>query len=403
MKTIILNIFVIFCFISCNNESKYQGKWINSAVKPSRLNNESKSIIIENDSIKFNFPYFDYWHKYSLKIKNRELLFNDYSVKANVKKDTLTLNDSIFLVRNISDTSNWDKPLLKINLLNSIIPQALFKENSDNEIFLYFGQSLKTNSLSLRLNDSYAEINDIPQFVYNERASSRCELTPFYSATFFIDKTTPMKFVEDMLYQLKAVNLLKVNFVGKINLEYDDSLGFRYSYDILTKKLFPFIENDGYYTNSLKKISKVPPPPITLSLSDTIIPKTRIIYLKNNQIIHNNTTITTGHLKNLIKPWIEENDIIISLYDLNSNFNIFFEMNAIINNEYIDFRKSLAKQMFNKSLYELTDEEYFDIKLKHPMTHVWDFSIPHYNHIIRNNNSFFGLKVPLVDSASRAE
>lgn len=103
--------------------------------------------------------------------------------------------------------------------------------------------------------------------------------------------------------------------------------------------------------------------------------------------------VNPKELRAIIKPWIENNNTIFSLYDLESTYGKFLEMNTIINSVYNEIRNNQSKIIFKKALEDLTKEELAEIKQQIPMHHVWSYSIPHYNSIVEKENSFFGLKI----------
>tara|TARA_R110002049_G_scaffold309094_1_gene516829 strand:+ start:22490 stop:22990 length:501 start_codon:yes stop_codon:yes gene_type:complete len=158
-------------------------------------------VVIENDSIKFNYPYFDYWNKYPLSIKRGSFKFNGISLTASIEKDTLTLSDSIYYIKDDLDTLYGYKPLLKIDLpqISELIKTT---EKYDDIInFVYFGKRLDSEKFSLQLNDNYAELQELPGFLSYTRPYRGEELIPFHSTYLFIDETTPMKDVEEIFYR----------------------------------------------------------------------------------------------------------------------------------------------------------------------------------------------------------
>lgn len=393
MKKLFL-ILVSFPFlISCNNSKKYEGKWTNWFLKDYGYN-ETKSVFIKNDSIKFNYTYFDFWNKYPLTIEKRKLNFNNIALNVSIEKDTLTLNDSIHFVKDKKDTLYGYKPILKINLPQLAETISISKKDDDIINYIYFGKRLDNGKFGLQLNDKYAEISELPEFLHYTSCGGREELIPFHTTYIFTEKSTPMKYLEDIFCEFKKVNQLKVCLVNDIQLKYNDSLGLYYEYERLTKKLPPFREHDYYQSNtSADRYQTPPPPPLYYPESDDKNPIIKVILLKNNSIYFKDDIVETDQLKNLIKPWIKENNIILSLYDLESHYSSFLEMNAIINLAYQEVREEKSKIKFNKALKVLTREELTEIKTKTPMMHSWDYSIPHFNRIVEKEGSFYGLEI----------
>ncbi len=397
MKNIFLFLISIFFVTSCNTKEKYQGKWTNYYLKYGSQN-ETRGLSIENDSIKIDYPYFNNHNKYPLIIKKGKLKFNNITLNASIKKDTLTLNDSIYFVKDNNDTLYGSDILLKIDLPKVPNFTNSFYDNNKWNNYIYFGKRLDNNQFSLQLNDKYASIKDLLAFITVEKGHIRCELTPFPTAVLFIDNSTPMKFIEDIFYNLSKVNQLKVSLINNLNLKFNDSLGIYYKHEGLVKKLPPLWENDSYNTNTSNEIySAPPPPPLSLPMFNNKKPQTKFVLLKNDTIYFNDKIIKTNSLKKLIKPWIEKNIIIFNLYDLESSYGKFLEMNSLFNSAYMEIREQNAQIKFYKSLHKLNRDELTEIKMQTQMNHLWSYSIPHYNAVIKNDKLFFGLKVHSID------
>lgn len=396
MKNILLPLLLLICFISCDNKKKYEGQWTNYFLTNYGYN-ETKSVIIENDSIKFSYPFFDYWNSYPLKIENNDLSFNNLSFKTSIKKDTLSFNPSIHFVKDEYDTLYRYEPILKINL-----PEIYSIKNTEDKSkrynFIYFGKRLDNDEYSLQLNDKYAKLHEIPSFLAYERASIREELIPFFTTVLIIDESTPLKYIEGIFHQLKKINQLKVRLTNRLRLDYNDNQGLYYKYEGLNKKLPYFRENDFYVPKILKTYGSPPPlPPPYFPMFENINQESKFILLKEDKIYFNDSIISSSELKTLIIPWIKNNNAIFTPYSLDSTYKSFLEMNAIINSAYNDVRENQALIKFNKKLNDLTSEELNEIKLKRPMLHVWSYSIHHYNSIVEKESSFFGLKAKSIN------
>ncbi|GAB1855282.1 hypothetical protein MHTCC0001_01150 [Flavobacteriaceae bacterium MHTCC 0001] len=360
------------------------------------------NIYIENDSIKFNYHAFDHWHKFPLKIENQHFKFNNWEIDTDIIDDTLAIKD-INYIRDTNDSIfNWwyNKPITQIELPK--IASKHFKHNIINsntpKNYILFGKRLDNGEYSLQLNDNYAEINDLPSFLAYEKASLREELTFLYTTVFIIDSSTPIKYVEDIFYQLKKINQLKIILLNNLELEYNKNIGLYYNDIGLNRRLPYFTKNDNYIPKVSKNPIMPPPPPSPyFPIFDNKNLLTKFIYLKKDRLYFRNNIISTSELKSLTRQWIKNKNAIFSLYDLESTYGKFLEMNAIINTEYQNERNNLAKTKFNVTLDNLNQEELTSIKLEIPQYHVWSFSIPHYNYIVKQNADFFGLKVPKIE------
>lgn len=405
MKNTFVLLIIILSFVSCDNKEKYQGKWTyNYYSSKYKKQDYPSSILIGNDSIKFKHCYFEYWHEYPLNIEGKKLSFNGMKINTAIIKDTLIMNNFDFFIKDYNDDIHknlWGNSITKIHFPKidvSFFPKENYKSINYSNYHIFFGRKLDDNELSLQLNDTHSEISEIVNFLHLERSSIREELIPFYKAILFIDKSSPMKFVEEIFYNLKIANQLKVSLVNNINLNYNDTTGIHYKYESLNKKLPYFKEVDNYNPNT-SKWSVRPPPPVPRF--NTIFShhelESKFIILKQNNLHFNDKTITASQLRSNVKPWVENNMAIFSLYDLESTYEKFLEMTAIIDSVYQEVRENQSKLMFNKTLSELNREEYTKIKLQNPLRHIWSYSIPHYNSIVEENNSFWGLKVESIN------
>ncbi|WP_346881951.1 hypothetical protein [uncultured Algibacter sp.] len=396
MRTIIFISCFIFCFLSCSNKKKYEGQWTNSILKDSG-NNETRNVIIEKDSIKFNHPYFDFYNTYALKIEKDKFNFNNIILKASIEKDTLTLNDSIYFIRDNKNTLSDSKPLLKIDLPQvSQLKNTIKYSNDDLINYIYFGKRLDNGKFSLQLNDKYAEISELPEFLNYSRISRREEIIPFRSTYLLVDKTTPMRYLEDIFFNLKLINQLKVCFVNNIYLKHNDSKGIYYEYERLMKRLPHYRELDHYKIDSSYQTYTAPPPPPYFPRFDNKRPNTKLILLKNNNTFIKDSLIEFKNLKSLIKPLIKNANTILSLYDLESTYDKFLELNTIIDSVYQVIREEHSKIKFNKCIDDLTQDELTEVKIERPMYHIWAYSIPHYNSIIEKEDTFYGLKLQSI-------
>jgi biopolymer transport protein ExbD len=74
------------------------------------------------------------------------------------------------------------------------------------------------------LNDKYASVNDVQQFIKEERLSKREELQDKLTTALKVDKETNMGLVSDIKQELRKAEALKINYTTKegaaeLNLE----------------------------------------------------------------------------------------------------------------------------------------------------------------------------------------
>ena len=105
------------------------------------------------------------------------------------------------------------------------LPAANQVEKLDKKelvMYIYAGkpnsgyQSQYGTEARIQLNDKFAEISDVPAFIYAERESKREELRPFLTTALKVDKETNMGIVGDIKQELRKVNALKINYTTRI-------------------------------------------------------------------------------------------------------------------------------------------------------------------------------------------
>ena len=105
------------------------------------------------------------------------------------------------------------------------LPAANQVEKLDKKeliMYIYAGkpnygyQSQFGTEARIQLNDKFAEVSDIPAFIYSERESKREELRNFLTTSLKVDKETNMGIVGDIKQELRKVNALKINYTTRI-------------------------------------------------------------------------------------------------------------------------------------------------------------------------------------------
>ena len=67
----------------------------------------------------------------------------------------------------------------------------------------------------VQLNDKFAELSEIQQFIYAERAAKREELVPFLTTALKVDEETNMGLVSDIKQELRKADALKINYTTR--------------------------------------------------------------------------------------------------------------------------------------------------------------------------------------------
>ena len=64
----------------------------------------------------------------------------------------------------------------------------------------------------IQLNDAFATVDDIPQYITSERAARDEKEVPFMTTSIKVDKDTRMGIVTDVKQELRKSNALKINY-----------------------------------------------------------------------------------------------------------------------------------------------------------------------------------------------
>ncbi len=68
----------------------------------------------------------------------------------------------------------------------------------------------------IQLNDKFAEVSEVQQFVYSEREAKREELIPYLTTALKVDVDTNMGLVSDIKQELRKAEALKINYTTRI-------------------------------------------------------------------------------------------------------------------------------------------------------------------------------------------
>ena len=68
----------------------------------------------------------------------------------------------------------------------------------------------------IQLNDKFADVSEVQQFIYAERESKREELIPYLTTALKVDVETNMGLVSDIKQELRKAEALKINYTTRI-------------------------------------------------------------------------------------------------------------------------------------------------------------------------------------------
>ena len=91
-------------------------------------------------------------------------------------------------------------------------------DKKDLIMYIYAGkpskryQSTYGSEARIQLNDKFASVSEIQQFIYSERESKREELIPYLTTALKVDRETGMGLVSDIKQELRKAEALKINY-----------------------------------------------------------------------------------------------------------------------------------------------------------------------------------------------
>ncbi|GGE25101.1 ExbD/TolR family protein [Psychroflexus planctonicus] len=135
---------------------------------------------------------------------------------------TASLPDIVFMllfffmvVTVMRDTS------LKVQNVLPFADQTEKLDKKDLVMYIYAGkpseryQQQYGSEARIQLNDKYASVSDIQQFIFEERQSKREELVPYLTTALKVDQETNMGLVSDIKQELRKAEALKINYTTK--------------------------------------------------------------------------------------------------------------------------------------------------------------------------------------------
>ncbi len=95
-------------------------------------------------------------------------------------------------------------------------------DKKDLVMYIYAGkpsqryQQKYGSEARIQLNDKFAEVSDVQQFIYAEREAKREELIPYLTTALKVDVETNMGLVSDIKQELRKAEALKINYTTRI-------------------------------------------------------------------------------------------------------------------------------------------------------------------------------------------
>ena len=107
---------------------------------------------------------------------------------------------------------------LKVIVLTPKATEVAKLERKSLVSYIFIGKPIKPlqpvfgTEPRLQLNDVFASVNQIPEFIESERRQRAEVEIPFMTTSLKVDKSTKMGIVTDVKQELRKVNALKINY-----------------------------------------------------------------------------------------------------------------------------------------------------------------------------------------------
>lgn len=94
-------------------------------------------------------------------------------------------------------------------------------DKKDLVMYIYAGkpsqryQATMGTEARIQLNDNFADVDDIQQFIFSEREAKREELVPYLTTSLKVDEETRMGLVSDIKLELRRADALKINYTTR--------------------------------------------------------------------------------------------------------------------------------------------------------------------------------------------
>lgn len=403
MKRFLLTSSLIILFFSCDKKEKYKGTWIFNDVTSVYDLDTPMKLIFTDDSIEIIRYDFKPSNKYAFQLEENNLVIENNLIKTEFNRDNLIINERLNFYKDdsgkkINEIGLID-PKIEINLpeikTSNLIEYSKFLPST----YVRYGKRHDNGEFSLELNDKYSTFEDLAFFLSDSREDKNNHKYNFQKNYFYCDKNATMKDLEKAFIIMSSVNEKPILFVNKSKLQIKDSLAFNYKDEVLRTGLSSFFVKHNYVNSLFKNIK----PRSFESHQQTLFYGTindypNVISLIKNEFYFNGIEIQKNELTKLLNEDIENKNHILSIYDLESDYYHFLELQIAIRSAYNSIRERKSLKEYKSPLNDLTKNQLDSIKAETPAKHIWSYSIPHYKAIVKDGYGFFGMKVKPLDS-----
>ena len=210
------------------------------------------------------------------------------------------------------------------------------------------------------------EKNELVPKLLGERSSRREELIPFLQVQFWVPKDFPYKLLEEIQYEVRALDFYSINYVisprDRPNDPYTEFIiNRKLPYLDLTKKdSIAFWElykdNPNYIMSQWSNLP--PPPPVSINDMDSLFMRSYVQKLEKAYVV-GRETFDLKELKETISQDILDKSYIVFLWDESTTFDDFIQFYAEYKSVVWQLRKETSPVPFDhlKERYNTTDKE----------------------------------------------
>ncbi|HSJ12625.1 MAG TPA: biopolymer transporter ExbD [Gillisia sp.] len=133
--------------------------------------------------------------------------------------NTASLPDIVFMLLfffMVATVMRQNTPLIQNTL--PFADQVEKLDKKDLVMYIYAGKPLPRyqqtfgTEARIQLNDKFATVSEVQQFIYSEREAKREELIPYLTTALKVDVETNMGLVSDIKQELRKADALKINY-----------------------------------------------------------------------------------------------------------------------------------------------------------------------------------------------
>jgi hypothetical protein len=342
-----LLLFSVFLLNSCDfKENKLQGKW--------KLWQKDDSNPFDNIEQEYKF----------------KPTFVDFGIVCN--KDTFLfehINDTILnfkgnIYANEKYCFRYDTNRLQIDLPNIEYPENLKYPYESYDHMLLFGKRKDNGEYAFLFNDVYGTFEDLDCWFERENWGPE---EPNYIIA--IDKNTKMSMVQSIFDTINKLKTRKPWFFVSQSNDYSHRIGYRH-------KIRPFTEFEDRQNHPNSTYESWGP---IFDFSHFLFNKHKestVILDSNGNVSIDSKRVNNSEIQPIISQMLNKDSalFVILLFDKNVSYEKWLSVNSCIKKAFMIIWDKKSKELFNKEIGELTEEELYGLKKKY-LIRMTDFEI----------------------------